>query len=247
MAGHSKWANIKHSKSANDAKKAKHFSKLIREITTAVKQGGSSPEASPRLRLAIQNAKGANMPKDKIERAINKGSGGDTTDYTTVIYEGNAPHGVAVIIECMTDKLNRTVASVRAAFSKYGGSLGKKGSVAFLFDRKGVFNIKSEDIEDEEAFSLALIDAGAKAIEVEEGYLYVTCSLQNFGSLQKQLEELAIEPSSASLQYIPHTHVELEDEAFIKAMKLIETLEDNNDVQEVYHNIAINDRPLQLL
>lgn len=247
MAGHSKWANIRHSKSANDAKKAKYFSKLIREIIAAVKQGGSAPEANPRLRLAIQNAKGANMPKDKIERAINKDSGGGATDYTTVIYEGNAPHGVAVIVACMTDNLNRTVASVRAAFSQYGGSLGKKGSVAFLFDKKGVFSIKSEDIEDQEALSLALIDAGAEAIEAEEDYLYITCSLQNFGSLQKQLEELAIEPSSASLQYIPHTHVELEDENFIKVMKLIETLADNNDVQEVYHNIAMHDRQLQLL
>jgi len=247
MAGHSKWANIKHRKSAVDAKKAKYFSKLIREITAAVRQSGAAPEANPRLRLAIQNAKGANMPKENIERAIHKGSGGEATDYTAVTYEGNAPYGVAIIVECMTDNLNRTVASIRATFSKHGGSLSKSGSVSFLFDRKGVFSIKAEAVKDEEAFTLELIDAGAEAIEAEEGYFYLTCSLTNFGSLQKKLEELAIEPAVASLQYIPHTQVELEDEGFIKAMRLVEALEDNDDVQKVYHNLVMNDRQLQLL
>lgn len=247
MAGHSKWANIKHRKNANDLKKAQYFTKLIKEIIAAVKQGGSIPDTNPRLRLAIQNAKEANMPKDNIDRAISKGSRAEDTGYTTVTYEGNASHGVAAIVACMTDNLNRTVASVRATFSKYGGSLGRNGSVAFLFDRKGVFTIKSEAIEDEEALTMMLIDAGAEAREAEEGYLHITCSLENFGSLQKQLEGLAIEPIVASLQYIPHTQVELEDQTFIKVMALIEALEGNDDVQKVYHNIAMNDRQLQLL
>lgn len=241
MAGHSKWANIKHRKSTNDAKKAKYFGKLIKEITAAVKQGGATLEANPRLRLAIQNAKGANVPKENIARAIHKGSGDDAADYTVITYEGHAPHGVAVIVECMTDNPNRTVASVRAAFSKYGGSLGKSGTVSFLFDRKGIFSIRAEDVADEEALTLALIEAGAATLEAEAGYFYTTCALENFGSLQKQLEALAIEPAAASLQYLPQVQVDLADKAFLSVMKLIETLEDHDDVQKVYHNLAFKD------
>lgn len=242
MAGHSKWANIKHRKGANDAKKAKYFGKLIREITAAAKQGGNDIVTNPRLRLAIQNAKGANMPKENIDRAINKGTTADAADFTTVVYEGNAPHGAALIVECTTDNLNRTVANVRASFSKHGGSLGKHGSVSFLFDRKGIFAIHAADIQDEEMLTLALIEAGADAIEheEEEDIYYIITSLENFGNIQRELERLGLEPVSASLQYIPQTQVELDEEAFEKVMKLIETLEDNDDVQKVYHNIANN-------
>jgi YebC/PmpR family DNA-binding regulatory protein len=247
MSGHSKWANIKHRKGANDLKKAKYFGKLIREISAAVKQGGISPDANPRLRLAIQNAKGANMPKDNIERAIKKGAGGDSADYSSVVYEGHGPHGVAVIVECMTDNLNRTVASVRAAFSKHGGGLGKHGSVSFMFDKKGVFSIEAPKVSNEENFILTLIDAGADAVDTEDGYFYVTCSLENFGNLQKQLEELQIEPTEAAVQYIPHTLVEVADEGFVKVMKLIEVLEDEDDVQKVYHNLVNKETQLALL
>jgi YebC/PmpR family DNA-binding regulatory protein len=240
MAGHSKWANIKHRKGANDAKKAKYFGKLIREITAAVKQSGNDIDVNPRLRLAIQNAKGANMPKENIDRAINKGSNADTADFTTVVYEGNATNGAALIVECTTDNLNRTVANVRASFSKHGGSLGKNGSVSFLFDRKGTFSIHAADVKDEEALTLALIEAGAEAIEhdQEEGYYHIISSLEDFGNIQKELDTLQLVPTSASLQYIPHTQVELNEEAFEKVMKLIEVLEDNDDVQKVYHNIV---------
>jgi YebC/PmpR family DNA-binding regulatory protein len=240
MAGHSKWANIKHRKGANDAKKAKYFGKLIREITAAVKQSGNDIEANPRLRLAIQNAKGANMPKENIERAINKGSTADTADFTSVVYEGNASHGVALIVECTTDNLNRTVANVRAAFSKYGGSLGKNGSVSFLFNRKGTFSINAADVKNEEALTLALIEAGAESIDhdEEEGYYHIISSLEDFGSVQKGLDHLHLEPISASLQYIPQNHVVLNEDALAKVLKLIEALEDNDDVQRVYHNIA---------
>jgi YebC/PmpR family DNA-binding regulatory protein len=247
MAGHSKWANIKHRKGANDVKRAKYFNKLIREISAAVKQGGSSLDANPRLRLAIQNAKGANMPKETIERAMHKGAGGDGQEYNSVVYEGNGPNGSAIIVECMTDNLNRTVAGIRAAFSKYGGSLGKHGSVSFMFTRKGVFTIKNSVIDDEEAFTLAVIEAGAESMDIEEGYFYLTCSLANFGALQTKLEALHIEPTEASLQYIPHTYIELGDEDFIKFMKLLEVLEYNDEVQKVYHNLMIHDQQLNLL
>ena len=244
MAGHSKWANIKHRKSANDARKAKYFGKLIKEITAAAQQGGVAAETNPRLRLAIQNAKGANMPKENIERAIHKGGGEGSVNYMSVTYEGHAPHGAAVIVECMTDNLNRTVAGVRAIFNRYGGGLGKSGSVAFLFDRKGVFSIQAENVADEEAMTLALIEAGAATLEAEEGYFYTTCTLENFGVLQKQLASLAIEPAESSLQYLPQIQLDLADDAYRSVMKLIEALEDNEDVQQVYHNLAFKEVPL---
>ncbi|MEL6607182.1 MAG: YebC/PmpR family DNA-binding transcriptional regulator [Bacteroidota bacterium] len=241
MAGHSKWANIKHRKSANDAKRGKLFGKLVKEITIAAKQGGPVPDSNPRLRLAIQNAKGANLPKDNIERAVKKGSGADATDYTEVTYEGYAAHGVAVIVECMTDNLNRTVAAVRAAFSKYGGSLGKNGSLAFLFERQGLFVLKQETVTDEEALTLAMIEAGATAIEPEEGYFYITCPLETFGEVQKTLEALSMPIDEAAVQYTPHTHVTLEKDDVAKVMKLIDALEDNDDVQKVFHNMVVGD------
>ena len=239
MAGHSKWANIKHRKSANDAKKGKLFGKLVKEITMAAKQGGAVPESNPRLRLAIQNAKSANLPKDNIERAIKKGSGADAADYTEVTYEGYATHGVGVIVECMTDNLNRTVAAVRAAFAKYGGSLGKSGSLAFLFERKGVFTLAQEIVLDEEALTLAMIEAGATAIEHEAGCLYITCPLEAFGQVQKTLEALQLPIDDAALQYIPDNFITLGDEATAEVLKLIDTLEEHDDVQQVFHNLAL--------
>ena len=240
MAGHSKWANIKHRKSANDAKRGQLFGKLVKEITLAAKQGDAAPESNPRLRLAIQNAKSANLPKDNIERAIKKG-GGKAADYTEVTYEGYAAHGVAVIVECMTDNLNRTVAAVRAAFTKHGGSLGKSGSLAFLFDRKGVFTLEQETLTDEEALTLAMIEAGATAIEPEAGYFYITCPLEAFGHVQKALETLQLAIDDAALHYTPNTSVTLDDNATAKVMKLIEALEDHDDVQRVFHNMAVGD------
>jgi len=240
MAGHSKWSNIKHRKSANDAKRAKYFSKLIREITAAVKQGSSDIAANPRLRLAIQNAKGANMPRENIDRAIQKGNSVETADFTTVIYEGNASHGVAIIVICNTDNLNRTVANVRAIFSKNGGTLGKNGSVSFLFHKKGVFEIPTNKINDEEAFTLAIIEAGADAIASDEQNTsyHITCPLENFGDLQKCFESLQLEPLSADIQYIPQDPITLQEDSLEKIIKLIDALEDNDDVQQVYHNIG---------
>jgi YebC/PmpR family DNA-binding regulatory protein len=240
MSGHSKWSTIKRKKGVLDAKRAQFFSKIIREITAAVKQGGNDVESNPRLRLAIQNAKGANMPKENIERAINKGNTADAADFTTITYEGNAPHGAALIVECTTDNLNRTVANVRTIFSKHGGSLGKNGSVTFLFDRKGTFTIPERAVADIEALTLSLIEVGADDIEhdTQEAYYYVICPVEQFGAIQKELDNLHIEVESAELRYIPHTQVELHEEAFEKVMKLIEALEENDDVQKVYHNVT---------
>lgn len=247
MAGHSKWANIKRRKGAQDAKRAKVFTKLIKEITVAAKEGGADPDANPRLRLAIQNAKGANMPKDTIDRAIHKGAGDDGADYMEVTYEGYAPHGVAVFVECTTDNLNRTVSSVRSLFNKFGGSLSKNGSVEYLFERKGVFNFKVPEGVDEEAFMLEIIDAGAEDVAFEDQYAQVTCAMEDFGSIQHKLDQMGVEVESAELQRIPTTTVDLQDEDFLSVMKLIEALEDDDDIAKVYHNLEISDQQMELI
>lgn len=247
MAGHSKWANIKRRKGAQDAKRGKIFTKFIKEITVAAKAGGADPEGNPRLRLAIQNAKGVNMPKDNIERAITKGSGADANDYVETTYEGYASHGVAVFVETTTDNLNRTVSSVRSTFSKYGGNLGTNGSLEFIFDHKGVFTLPLPEEIDLDELTLDLIDAGAEEVEYEEGYLHVTCAMDDFGNLQRKFDSLQIEPENAELQRIPNTLVELDNEAFGKVMKLIDVLEDDDDVQKVYHNVDIKEEQIDLL
>ncbi len=248
MSGHSKWSTIKRKKGAIDAKKGKIFTKLIKEISIAVKDGGSSdPESNPRLRLAIQNAKGANMPKDNIERAIKKAAGSDADSYEEVNYEGYAQHGVAVFVECMTDNLNRTVAAVRAAFNRYGGSLGTKGSLEFIFDHKGIFTFELPDNKNQDELMLEIIDAGAEDVELEEGYVTVTTAMEDFGSVNKKIEELEIGTETAELQRIPKTLVSLDDDAFMKVMKFVDALEDNDDVQKVYHNIDVKESQFELV
>lgn len=249
MSGHNKWSTIKRKKGAIDAKRGKLFTKLIKEISIAAKDGGGDPDANPRLRLAIQNAKGANMPKDNIERAIKKGSGADAADYIETSYEGYAPHGVAVFVECLTDNLNRTVSSVRSIFNRYGGSLGTKGSLEFIFDRKGVFTGPTPENFDEDSFTLELIDAGAEDvdIDIEEGYYEALSAMEDFGSIQKKLDEMNIDPENAELRRIPKTTVDLDDDTLLKVMKLIDALEDDDDVQKVYHNINITEKQMELI
>jgi len=244
MSGHSKWANIKHRKGAQDAKRGKIFTKLIKEITVSVKENGSDLDSNPRLRLAIQNAKGANMPKDTIDRAIKKGSGESGTNYTEVTYEGYGTNGIAIFVECTTDNLNRTVSNVRSLFTKNGGNLGTNGSLEFIFDRKGVFMFPVPEIVDEDDLSLELIDGGVEDIEIEDGLAHVTCLMEDFGNMQRKLDEMVIEPQSAELQRIPTTFVSLDDLAFARAMKLIDALEEDDDVQKVYHNIEATDEQL---
>jgi len=244
MSGHSKWSTIKRKKGALDAKRSKIFSKLIKEITVAVKEGGSDPDGNPRLRLAIANAKGQSMPKDNIERAINKGKDKNSASFQEVTYEGYLPHGIAVYVECTTDNTQRTVSNVRAIFNKYGGSLGTNGSLKFLFDRKGVFIIPKGDIDQEE-FEMELIDAGAEDIELEDGYFHVTTSMEDFGPMMKKLEELGIEPETAELQRIPHETKTLSDEDAEKIMKVIDLFEDDDDVQKVWHNLELSDKQME--
>lgn len=246
MSGHSKWSTIKRKKGALDAKRSKVFTKIIKEITVAVREGGPDPDGNPRLRLAIQNSKAANMPKDNVERAVKKGSGSDGATYTELSYEGYASNGVAVFVECMTDNLNRTVQNIRSAFNKYGGNLGTKGSLEFIFDRKGVFALKLADnpLLEEEDFTLEMIEAGAEDLEFDPEYVTIYCAMEDFGALQRQLENLKMEVETAELQRIPKTTVSLQGEALRKVLRFIEVLEDDDDVQKVYHNLELNEEAM---
>lgn len=240
MAGHNKWSKIKRKKGANDAKRSKIFSKIIKEITVAVKEGGSpDPEYNPRLRTAIQNAKGVNLPKENLERAIKKGSE-DGANYEELTYEGYAPGGIALFIECATDNTNRTVSAVRMYLTKNGGSLGTNGSVDFLFERKAVFTFPKGEWETD-SLTLELIDAGAQEVELDEGEFTVTTDMNDFGNMQSKLEELNIEVSNSELQRIPLTTIEVDIDTARKVLQLIETIEDDDDVQAVFHNMEITD------
>lgn len=218
-------------------KMAKTFTKIGREIAIAVKSGGPFPETNPRLRVAIQNAKGANMPKDRIESAIKRASSKEEGDFQEVVYEGYGPHGVAVVVECATDNPTRTVANVRHYFTRAGGSLGTSGSLDFMFERKGVFRIPAEGIDVDE-LSLELIDFGAEDIQVEDGEIYIYTQFTDFGGMQKALEEKGMDVAGAELQRIPTSTVELTDEQAADVMGMIEKMEDDDDVQAVYSSVA---------
>lgn len=240
MSGHSKWSTIKRKKGALDAKRSRIFSRISKEITIAIKTGGSSDqEFNARLRVAIQNAKGVNMPKDNIDRAINKGS--DSSNLFESAFEGYGPHGIAVFVECMSDNNNRVVSNVRSYFNKFGGSLGTNGSLGFLFDRKGVFSIVNKPGLDPEELELELIDAGAQEIEVDDENITIYCALEDFGNLNKKLEQLNIEVENAELQRIPNDTKTLDVDTAKKVLKLIDVLEDDEDVQNVYHNLEMTE------
>ena len=241
MSGHSKWSTIKRKKGAADAKRSKIFSKLIKEITVAVKESGADPDGNPRLRMAIANAKGQSMPKDNIERAISKGKEKDAASFSESTYEGYLSHGIAVYIETQTDNSLRTISNIRAIFNKFNGNLGTNGSLSFLFDRKGVFTVPKGEIDQDE-FELEVIDAGAEDIELDdEGFFHITTSMEDFGTMMKKLEELGIEPESAELQRIPHETITLDLETGLKIMKVVELFEDDDDVQQVFHNMEMTD------
>ncbi len=247
MAGHSKWANIKHRKGRQDAKRGKVFTKLLKEVSIAAKEGGGDIDGNARLRLAVQNAKGSNIPKDTIDRAISKATGADADSYVEVSFEGYGPNAIAVFVECLTDNNNRTVSNVRAVFTKYGGNLGTNGSLEFLFQRKGIFTIPQPENFDEDEFTLEMIDGGAEEVEIQDSYIHVTCAMEDFGSMQKKLDELTLEAESAELQRIPNNYETLDDPEFLKVWKLIEALEDDDDVQKVYHNLEIGDDQMNLI
>jgi len=246
MSGHNKWSTIKRKKGALDAKRSKIFSKIIKDITISVKESGPDPDGNPRLRLAIANAKGASMPKETIQRAINKGSDKDSAALIETTYEGKGPHGVAIFVECTTDNLQRTISNVRAYFNKHGGELGQNGMLNYLFDRKGIFGVPLGDLNRDE-FEMEAIDAGAEDIVQEDDLLTITTAMEDFGSMMKKLEQLKIEPESASLQRIPRSTITLDEEATRKVLKLIDLIEEDEDVQNVYHNLNISDEMAEKL
>ena len=247
MAGHNKWSKIKRKKGVEDARRSKIFTKILKDVAIAVRESGPDPESNPRLRLALANAKGANMPKENIQRAINKASESGGAGYTETTYEGYAPGGVAVYAECTTDNLNRTVANIRMYFSKYGGSLGTHGSIAFLFERKGVFTFSANE-RDEESFTMQLIEAGADDVVSDDMTFIAYTTFENFGPMQKKIEESGIEAENAEIQRIPLTTTSVDVHAARKVLRFIEVLEEDDDVQAVYHNMEMTEElELQLL
>ena len=240
MAGHSKWANIQHRKGRQDAARSKLFSKLSKEITVAAKMGDPDPEKNPRLRLAVKEAKQNSVPKDVIERAIKKSTAGDGDDYEEIRYEGYGPNGIAVIVEAMTDNKNRTASNVRSIFSKNGGNLGETGSVGFMFERKGEIIFPSE-IGDEDTVMMAAIEAGAEDVESSEDGHIIWCIDTNLSDVAAVLESELGESQSTKLVWKPNTTTELDLEGMQKLMKLVDALEDDDDVQRVTTNFEIND------
>lgn len=244
MAGHSKWANIKHRKGAQDAKRGKIFTKLIKEITIAAKIGDGDLDTNPRLRLAVDKAKQANMPKDNIERAIKKGTGDlDGVTYEEGVFEGYGPGGVAVIVEFMTDNRTRTVAEVRHAFNKYGGSLGVSGSVAFMFDRKGQIIFPDENNFD--MIFEAALEAGAEDVKEEDGIIEVVTDPTELESVRDVLKEQGLKYQSAEVTMIPQNMTPIEGNQAESLMKMIDVLEDNDDVQNVHANFDISDEDME--
>ncbi len=245
MAGHSKWKQIKHYKAATDAKRGALFTKLIREITVAAKAGGGDPDGNPRLRTAIDNAKAQSMPKDNIERAIKKGTGElEGVDYQDVLYEAYGPGGVALMIQALTDNPTRTVAEVRAKLSRGGGNLGTSNSVAFLFDRKGVMQVEKSR-GDEDSVMEAALDAGAEDFKAEDDAYVVYTEPTQLHAVRQALEAKGLAPAEASLEWVPKTTVRVEGDDAKQLVKLLEALEDLDDVQKVEGNFDIDDAALE--
>lgn len=244
MSGHSKWATIKRKKGALDAKRGKLFTKLIKELTIAARQGGGDPNGNPRLRLAIENAKSANMPSDNIERAIKKATGElEGVVYVEAIYEGYGPGGIAIIVEAATDNKNRTVAEIRHIFSKNGGSMAESGAVAWMFERKGIITAPKQSKSEDEIMELVL-EAGADDMNVEEEFYEIQTSIESFENVRSAITEKNITIENASLQWISKNTIGIKGEEAQKAIKLIESLEDNDDVQNVYSNADIEESDL---
>lgn len=240
MSGHSKWSNIKHRKGKNDALKAKITTKISREITVAVKAGGTDPTGNMRLKLALQKARENNIPKDNIQRAIDKGAGaGDANNYEEITYEGYGPGGAAILVDVMTDNRNRAAADVRHAFSKRGGNLGESGSVNWMFKRKGVFVIPQEG-NDEETLTLLALDAGAEDIKVEDDVFVIYTLPDDYDAVEAALEEASIATDMAQITMVPDTNMELTGDDAVNMQRILDMLEDLDDVQDVYHNSILN-------
>ena len=247
MAGHSKWANIKHRKAAVDAKRGKVFTKLIRELTVAAKEGGEDPESNPRLRTAISAAKGQNMPNDTIDRAVKRGVGDlDGISYQEIFYEGYGPGGSAVYVRTLTDNKNRTVSEVRRIFTKHGGSLGENGCVSWMFDLKGRFAFNLDSADEEEIFDIT-IDAGADDVKLEESEIVVITSTDTFEDVKKAINDAGLKYESAEVTMIPQNNVKIEGKEAEHMVRLMESLEDSDDVQSVYANFDIEEKVLEAL
>ncbi|WP_101068895.1 YebC/PmpR family DNA-binding transcriptional regulator [Roseovarius salinarum] len=246
MAGHSKWANIQHRKGRQDAARSKLFSKLSKEITVAAKLGDPDPDKNPRLRMAIKEAKKESVPKDVIERAVKKSQAGDSEDYEEIRYEGYGPGGVAVIVEAMTDNRNRTASTVRSTFSKNGGNMGETGSVGFMFERKGEV-VYPADVGDSETVMMAAIEAGAEDVESGEDGHFIWCADTDLNDVSTALEKELGESDSTRLVWKPTTTTELDLEGMQKLMKLVEALEDDDDVQRVTTNFEASDEVMAQL
>jgi DNA-binding regulatory protein, YebC/PmpR family len=243
MAGHSKWANIKHRKGRQDALRAKITTKIAREIAVAVKIGGADPALNMKLKLALQKAKEGNVPKDNIQRAIQKGLGGtDNNNYEEIRYEGYGPGGVAVFVDVLSDNRNRTAADIRHLFSKNGGNMGESGSVAWMFDSKGVFLVDRRECPlNEEEFMMVALEAGAEDFVIQEEEYEISTLPEDFSNVLETLENLNIPTKMAQVTMVPQTTVTLDSDAEIKMIKLLEALEDHDDVQDVYSNFGVTE------
>jgi YebC/PmpR family DNA-binding regulatory protein len=237
MSGHSKWHNIQNKKGKTDAKRAKIFTKIGKEIAIAIKEGGPNPDINSRLRDAIAKAKANNMPQDNIARAIKKGSGEmDGMNFETIVYEGYGPSGIAVVVEVLTDNKNRSAGNVRPAFTKYGGNLGSTGCVSFMFQQKGQMVIEKSDKIDEDELMMLALDAGAEDFEAEDEVYVVTTTPEDFATVREALEGNGLEFLEAEITRIPDTYTAITEEVAVKFQKMIDVLEDDDDVQNVYHN-----------
>ncbi len=247
MSGHSKWSTIKHKKAAKDAKRGKLFSKLIKEITVAAKMGGSDVNANPRLRTAVNTARSSSVPLDNIERAIKKGSGElEGVDYEEIQYEGYGPGGTAVLVQVMTDNRNRTVSEIRHLFSKFGGNMGESGCVAWMFEKRGVLTVDKEGADEDKLMEVAL-EAGAEDIAEEEDLFEVSTAPDGFDAVKEALDAAGIETSSAAVTMVPSNTVDLQGTEAQRALKLLDELEDHDDVQDVATNLDIPPDELEKL
>ena len=244
MAGHSKWANIQHRKGRQDKLRSKLFSKLAKEITVAAKMGDPDPDKNPRLRMAVKEAKSVSVPKDVIDRAIKKSQGGDAENYDEIRYEGYGPNGVAVIVEAMTDNKNRTASTVRSTFSKNGGNLGETGAVGFMFDRMGEV-IYPASVGDADTVMMAAIEAGADDVQSDEGAHVIYCADTDLNDVATALEKELGESESTKLIWKPNLHTELDLEGLTKLMKLLDLLEEDDDVQRVTTNFEASDEVME--
>lgn len=241
MSGHSKWSSIKHKKAAVDAKRGKLFTKIIKEITIAAREGGGDLDTNPRLRTAVTNAKSQNMPNDTIERGILKGTGQlPGVDYEEITYEGYGPKGVAIIVEVVTDNRNRSTADLRYILTKHGGNMGERGCVSWMFDKKGLIVVDNEGVDEDELMMIAL-EAGAEDIKTEDNSFEIITAPEDFESVKNAIDEAEIETGLAEISMIPQTTIKLEGNEALQLLKIMEALEEHDDVQNVYSNFDIPD------